>query len=109
MALIYMFKGVTVCHSLILRKLVCMRPIVLSGAFFLEVFTVKQGVLIYDQENDRMDIRFSLDDYYGGLHCGMTFEVLVGRRWVPTRIELGREWYLVGIATRSLVGLRVRI
>lgn len=70
---------------------------------------MKQGVLIYDQENDRMDIRFNLDDYYGGLHCGMTFEVLVGRRWVPTRIELGREWYLVGIATRSLVGLRVRI
>ena len=27
---------------------------------------MKQGVLVYDRENDRIDIRFGLEDYYGG-------------------------------------------
>lgn len=31
---------------------------------------MKQGVLVYDQQSDRMDVRFGLEDYYGGLHCG---------------------------------------
>ena len=35
------------------------------------------GSLIYDEERDRIDIRFGLDDYYGGLHCGETMDVLV--------------------------------
>lgn len=37
----------------------------------------RQGVLIYDGESGRFDIRFSLEEYYGGLHCGTCFEVLV--------------------------------
>lgn len=53
---------------------------------------MKSGVLVYDRENERMDIRFGLENYYGGLHCGTTFDVLIGRRWIPTRIELGRAW-----------------
>ena len=53
----------------------------------------RQGVLIYDGESGRFDIRFSLEEYYGGLHCGTCFEVLVGRRWVPTRIEHYNRWY----------------
>ncbi len=67
------------------------------------------GVLVYNKEMDRIDIRFDLDDYYGGLHCGQCFDVMVGGRWVPTRIEMARTWYLVGIKTDNLVGLRVRI
>ena len=38
---------------------------------------MKQSVLIYDNGSGRMDIRFGLDDYYGGLHCGMTMGVLI--------------------------------
>lgn len=34
----------------------------------------KQGVLVYDAETERMDIRFGLLDYYGGLHCGECLE-----------------------------------
>lgn len=37
----------------------------------------KQGALIYDPEVDRMDIRFGPLDFYGGLHCGDTLEVLI--------------------------------
>lgn len=27
---------------------------------------MKQGVLVYDQRSERMDVRFGLEDYYGG-------------------------------------------
>ena len=48
---------------------------------------MKQGVLIYDKEADRMDVRLGLEEYYGGLHCGTCMDVLVGNRWKSTRIE----------------------
>ena len=56
-----------------------------------------------------MDIRYGLNRYHGGLHCGEQLEVLVNGRWFPTRIEKGQDWYLVGLKTESLVGLLVRI
>lgn len=69
------------------------------------------GSLIFDVESGRYDIRFSLETYYGGLHCGECFDVLVKEVWVPVRIEMSMEqqWYLVGLPTRSLDGLVVRI
>lgn len=67
---------------------------------------MKQGALIYDRESGRYDIRFGLDDYSG--EC---FDVFAGGKWKPTRIEMstGQEWYLVGIKTDVLDGLRVRV
>ena len=70
---------------------------------------MKTGTLVRQHGTDRMDIRFSLDSYDGGLHCGETFEVKINGKWVPTRIEMGRSWYLVGINTNDLLGLIVRI
>ena len=70
---------------------------------------MKQGVLVYDERSGRMDIRFGLEEYYGGLHFGTTMDVLVQNRWIPTRIEMADDWYLVGIKTNILSGLRVRI
>ena len=70
---------------------------------------MKQGTLIFDEQADHYDIRFDLSDYYGGLLCGETFDVLVGGRWRPTRMEMAENWYLVGIRTNDLSGLRVRI
>ena len=37
--------------------------------------------------DSRYDIRFDLNDYYGGLHCGDCFEVFVRGKWKPTRME----------------------
>lgn len=71
--------------------------------------TMKQGVLIEDPNTGRMDIRFDLDDYYGGLHCGTTMDVLIHDEWIPTRIEMGEDWYLVGVKVGRLPGLTVRI
>ena len=70
---------------------------------------MKQGALIFDERTDRYDIRFGQADYYGGLHCGQCFDVMVGGRWKPTRIEYAADWYLVGIRADDLNGLRVRI
>ena len=57
---------------------------------------MKQGVIIYSPENDSVDIRFDIDAFYGGLHCGQCFDVLVHGRWMPTRPEKSDRWYLAG-------------
>ena len=72
---------------------------------------LKRGALIFDEESDRYDIRFDVDKYYNGLHCGECFDVFVGGKWKPTRIEIGSDWYLVDVNTNgsNLNGLTVRI
>jgi hypothetical protein len=71
---------------------------------------MKEGVLVYDELQKRIDIRFGLEEYYGGLHSGECFDVLIGRNWTPTRIEMNEDWYLVGIDKKiSLMGLKARI
>lgn len=70
---------------------------------------MRQGALTLDAQTGRMDIRFDLENYYGGLHCGECLDILINGKWVPTRIEMGDGWYLVGIKTDSLEGLIVRI
>ena len=73
---------------------------------------MKRGVLVFDKESNRYDIRFGFEDYYGGLHCGDSFEVFVNGKWIPTRIEMNcvsNGWYLVDIYVIDLSGLAVRI
>lgn len=36
---------------------------------------MKQGVLVQPNGLDCLDIRFDLDEYYGGLHCGQYLDV----------------------------------
>ncbi len=71
----------------------------------------RRGSLIYDERSGRMDIRFGLEEYYGGLHCGEGMEVMLDGNWIPTRIEMsiGGKWYLVGVDADSLIGLPVRV
>lgn len=70
---------------------------------------MRQGTMVADEESGRMDIRFGLMDYYGGLHCGECLDVLIDDEWIHTRIEMGDGWFLVGVPTDQLVGLVVRI
>ena len=69
----------------------------------------REGTLIYDRKAERYDVRFGLDEYYGGLHCGTSLEVLIHGNWKPTRIEYGDDWYLVGTGGIWIDGLRVRL
>ena len=68
-----------------------------------------EGTLFFDPESGRYDIRFGMDSFYGGLHCGECFEVKVNNTLVPVRIEMGDDWYLVGLPVAKLSGLTVRM
>ena len=70
---------------------------------------IRTGTLVVGKKEERPDIRYSLNEYYGGLHCGQTLEVFVKNHWQPTRLGKAEDWYLVGIPACSLNGLRVRI
>ncbi len=50
----------------------------------------KMGALVYDAAIDRMDIRYGLNRFHGGLHCGEQLEVLVNGRWLPTELRRTR-------------------
>ena len=69
----------------------------------------REGNLFYDKESGRYDIRFGMESYYGGLHCGECFEVKINDVWVPVRIEVDEDWYLVGLPLKRLDGLTVRM
>ena len=69
----------------------------------------REGNLFYDKESGRYDIRFGMESYYGGLHCGECFEVKINDGWVPVRIEMDEDWYLVGLPLKRLDGLTVRM
>ena len=71
--------------------------------------TQKTGALIFDETADRYDIRFDLNDYYGGLHCGRLHGGFCAGQMEATRMEYGDNWYLVGVRASDLNGLRVRI
>ena len=45
----------------------------------------------------------------GTLRCGTTMDVQLNGKWVPTRIEMADDWYLVGVRTDNIAGLTVRI
>lgn len=70
---------------------------------------MRQGTIVADEETGRMDIRFGLMDYYGGLRRGECLDVLIDGEWINTRIEMGEGWFLVGVQTDQLIGLIVRI
>ena len=46
---------------------------------------MRKGCLIYDEGSGRMDIRFGLEEYYGGLHCGEGMEVILDGNWRTMR------------------------
>lgn len=70
---------------------------------------MREGNLFYDRESGRYDIRFGLAAFYGGLYCGECFDVWVKDAWIPVRIEMAEDWYLVGLPKTRLDGLKVRI
>ena len=71
--------------------------------------SMRRGTLVLRTESGRMDIRFNLREYHGELLCGTRMDVLVDEEWIPTRIEMADDWFLVGIDTDNIAGLTVRI
>lgn len=69
---------------------------------------MKQGVILCDPECCK--VRFDLEEFSDELHCGTCLDVMVGSRWKSSRLEMDGldRWYLVGIHTNDINGLRVR-
>ena len=53
----------------------------------------REGTLFYDTETGRYDIRFDLESFYGGLHCGECFDVKVKDIWIRSELK----WEMTGI------------
>ena len=68
---------------------------------------MKQGRLGYNSSNGRYGLLSSDLWIDTGFHCGEGLEVLVGDEWVQTRMKmnLAREWYLVGTPYCGNLGL----
>ena len=63
----------------------------------------KTGALIFDETADRYDIRFDLNDYYGGLHCGDCLEVFVRGKWKPIIVLIVIEHKTCRVRLLSLI------
>ncbi len=67
------------------------------------------GRLAYDEDNDRLSLN---DD---SLHCGTCLEVLLCEdataepKWVQTRLEYDKTWYLVDCHGVNPAGLYARL
>lgn len=74
---------------------------------------MKQGKLYYSDEMYRYSFVYLDEDGterdYEGLHCGECMEVYLNGIWVPTRIEMGDDWYLVGLPGIELSGMEIRM
>lgn len=70
---------------------------------------MKIGTTVYDTNQDRIDIRFTNGETYGGIHCGECLDILLNGEWISTRIEMEQKWFLVGLEGISPIGQTVRI
>lgn len=55
---------------------------------------VMVGILIYNDETDRLDVLLEDGTTYGGLHCGEVIEARIGDFWKSVRVENNGDWYL---------------
>lgn len=72
---------------------------------------MKQGKLFYDKDCGRYNFNYKEDGIemdYEGIHCGEVFEFNLNGVWVPARVEMNDDWYLVGLPGLKLEGLEVR-
>lgn len=73
-----------------------------------------EGILVFNQQEERYQLRLGLQDYSRCFRCGDPLEVEVDGEWVESAMEMkwadgGNQWYLVGIRTDRLDGLKARI
>jgi len=61
---------------------------------------MKEGIIFFNANAKRPDIRFRNGSFYGGLHCGNTIEIFSNGEWHPARVEYRSRtgtWYLAGV------------
>ena len=70
---------------------------------------LRQGTLVQNDESGRIRIRFGLRDYSPDLTRGTRMDVLIEGEWIPTRLEMYDRWILIGIQTKDICGLMIKI
>lgn len=59
---------------------------------------MKIGTLVPQRDTGRMDIRFSPNNYYGGLQCGEPLEMKINGDGFPPVLK----WETIGISSASI-------
>jgi hypothetical protein len=54
----------------------------------------REGRLLYCDQRERWNVHGVYDEPTG-LHCGDCFEIQVGTSYLPCRIEMDREWFVI--------------
>lgn len=49
--------------------------------------------MTYNWEIERWEIH--MDGWFEGIRCGECFTLRVGDTWIPCRMELDRDWYVI--------------
>lgn len=53
-----------------------------------------RGKLAYDHDSNRW-IFDSGNSCCHELHCGESFKICIAGKWLPCRLELGSQWYVI--------------
>ena len=72
---------------------------------------IEERDIFVEKESGRYDFCYDCDGEtvnYGGIHCGEVFEFCLNDVWVPARVEMYEDWYLVGLPGLKMEGLEVR-
>lgn len=57
--------------------------------------TMNRAMMRYDYIQERWVIDLKGEEYEYDLHCGECFELYIGDKAIPCRLELSRKWYVV--------------
>ena len=49
--------------------------------------------MTYNQETERWEVH--MDGWFADVHCGESFTLRVGDKWIPCRMELDCDWYVI--------------
>ncbi|GAA0615762.1 hypothetical protein GCM10009001_36110 [Virgibacillus siamensis] len=52
-----------------------------------------EGIMTYEYDRDAWVVE--INGYQYTLFCGELFELIVGQRNIPSRLELGKDWYII--------------
>ncbi|GAB3797671.1 DUF5348 domain-containing protein [Virgibacillus kimchii] len=52
-----------------------------------------EGMMTYEYNRDAWVVE--LNGYHYTLFCGESFELIVGQYKIPSRLELGLDWYII--------------
>lgn len=56
---------------------------------------MSKAVMCYDFTQERWGVDLRGEKYECDLHCGECFELYIGNKAIPCRLELSSKWYVI--------------